>query len=264
MQLLVSVRSAAEVEPAVSGGADIIDAKEPSNGALGAVSSATLSEIMQAVPVTVPLSIALGDVSHGAEVAQAIAAIPAWSSRAPCYVKLGFAGVASPRDVRALLDAGLDAAGRHPTRPLVVAVGYADAELSGSIDPEQLCRAAVASGVSGVLLDTQVKSSGNLLTRMSLSALTRLVADIQRGGLMAALAGSLEPKHLRLVAATRPDVVGVRRAACSGGRDGLVSRFRVRQLRRRLGNSSDFIRNGGRKRVLGETPDEPANLSWLC
>jgi uncharacterized protein (UPF0264 family) len=263
MQLLVSVRSAAEVEPAVSGGADIIDAKDPRNGALGAVSSATLSDIMQAVPVTVPLSIALGDVRHRAEVARAIAAIPAWSSRAPCYVKLGFAGVTSPRDVRALLDESLEAAGRHPTRLLVIAVGYADAGLSGSIAPEQLCQAAVASRITGMLLDTQVKSSGNLLTRMSLSALTRLVADIQGGGLMAALAGSLELKHMRLVAAARPDIVGVRRAACSGGRDGLVSQSRVRQLRSRLGKNSDFVRSGARNQVLGETPDGPANLSWL-
>ena len=35
MRLLVSVRSAAEVRPALAGGADIIDAKEPSLGSLG-------------------------------------------------------------------------------------------------------------------------------------------------------------------------------------------------------------------------------------
>ena len=37
MRLLVSVRSAAEARAALSGGADIIDAKEPSLGSLGAV-----------------------------------------------------------------------------------------------------------------------------------------------------------------------------------------------------------------------------------
>ena len=40
MQLLVSVRSAVEVAPALAGGADIIDAKEPDRGSLGAVSAA--------------------------------------------------------------------------------------------------------------------------------------------------------------------------------------------------------------------------------
>jgi uncharacterized protein (UPF0264 family) len=264
MQLLVSVRSAAEVESAVSGGADVVDAKEPSNGSLGAVSIATLTAIMRSVPETVPLSIALGDVSHRAEVAQAVAAIPARMSCAPCYVKLGFAGVSSPRQVLALLNEGRKAARSHPTGLRVVAVGYADAELTGGIDPEQLCRAAVASGVTGVLVDTQVKSSGNLLTRMPLSALTGLVAHVQRNGLLAALAGSLECKHLRLVAAARPDIVGVRRAACTGGRDGVVSCFRVQQLRRRLGATSDFVRNSIPNHVLGETPDGPANLSSLC
>ena len=55
MQLLVSVRSAAEVGPALSGGADIIDAKEPDRGSLGAVSPATLAEILARVPPECPL-----------------------------------------------------------------------------------------------------------------------------------------------------------------------------------------------------------------
>src|SRR4051812_47948913 len=42
MELLVSVRSAKEVEAALAGGADIIDAKEPSRGSLGAVSPKVL------------------------------------------------------------------------------------------------------------------------------------------------------------------------------------------------------------------------------
>ena len=43
MRLLVSVRSADEVAAAMAGGADIIDAKEPARGSLGAVDAATLA-----------------------------------------------------------------------------------------------------------------------------------------------------------------------------------------------------------------------------
>jgi (5-formylfuran-3-yl)methyl phosphate synthase len=68
MQLLVSVRSAGEVAPALTGGADIIDAKEPANGSLGSVSAATLAEVASRVPRNQELSVALGDVSSVAEV----------------------------------------------------------------------------------------------------------------------------------------------------------------------------------------------------
>ncbi|HEX2249293.1 MAG TPA: (5-formylfuran-3-yl)methyl phosphate synthase, partial [Gemmatimonadales bacterium] len=147
---------------------------------------------------------------------------------------------------------------------LVVAVAYADAELAGTIDPEQLCRAAVASGAAAVLVDTWNKSSGNLLTSMSLQALTNFRTDVKQHGLLAALAGRLEPKHLALVSAVGPDIVGVRGAACIGGRHGVVSPLLVRQLRHRLsGTSSDFVRNAPSEQALGETPDAPANLSSM-
>ena len=58
MRLLVSVRSAAEVGAAVAGGADIVDAKEPATGSLGAVSRRVLREIALGLPADVPLSIA--------------------------------------------------------------------------------------------------------------------------------------------------------------------------------------------------------------
>ena len=43
MRLLVSVRNAEEAESALQGGADILDAKEPANGALGKVDATTLA-----------------------------------------------------------------------------------------------------------------------------------------------------------------------------------------------------------------------------
>ena len=43
--LLASVRSAGEAQVAVAGGADLIDAKEPARGALGAVDADVVSAI---------------------------------------------------------------------------------------------------------------------------------------------------------------------------------------------------------------------------
>ena len=50
MRLLVSVRSAEEVAAALAGGADIIDAKEPARGSLGAVTATVLSAIAARTP----------------------------------------------------------------------------------------------------------------------------------------------------------------------------------------------------------------------
>ena len=49
MRLLVSVADAAEARAALAGGADIIDAKEPRHGALGAVAPDVLRAIRNAV-----------------------------------------------------------------------------------------------------------------------------------------------------------------------------------------------------------------------
>src|SRR5262245_51567751 len=61
MQLLVSVSSAEEVRAAIDGGADIIDAKDPALGPLGAVSPDALRRIHAATEGTLTLSAALGD-----------------------------------------------------------------------------------------------------------------------------------------------------------------------------------------------------------
>src|SRR5216110_1714211 len=61
MRLLVSVADAAEARAALGGGADIIDAKEPRHGALGAVAPEVLRTIRDAVGSRRPVSVALGD-----------------------------------------------------------------------------------------------------------------------------------------------------------------------------------------------------------
>src|SRR4026209_756191 len=99
MQLLVSLRSAVEVGPALAGGADISDAREPDRGSLGPVSPATLAEILTLVPPECPLSIVLGDLANPDEALAAIAGLELPARLAPTYVKLGLAGVRSPENI---------------------------------------------------------------------------------------------------------------------------------------------------------------------
>src|SRR5687768_8449794 len=103
MQLLVSVRSAAEVEPALAGGAEIVDAKEPSRGPLGPVSPDTLAEILAQVPQDRACSVALGDLAVAGEVLAALGSLNLPRRPAPIFLKIGFAGVRSEETVSELI-----------------------------------------------------------------------------------------------------------------------------------------------------------------
>ena len=66
----MSVRSADEARAALSGGASLIDVKEPRFGSLGRADASVWSAVRSAVPVSIPVSVALGELNE-------------WSSRAP-------------------------------------------------------------------------------------------------------------------------------------------------------------------------------------
>src|SRR5207237_9523523 len=74
MRLLVSVRGPLEARAALAGGADVIDAKDPACGALGAVSAERLAAIRRTVGAARPVSAALGDARDEGTVAAAAAA----------------------------------------------------------------------------------------------------------------------------------------------------------------------------------------------
>jgi (5-formylfuran-3-yl)methyl phosphate synthase len=234
MRLLVSVRSAEEVEPALAGGADIIDAKEPGRGSLGPVAPEIVPAIASHLPADQELSIALGDFSSPAQVANAIAGVMVAARPAPLYLKLGFAGVTSGETVADLLNTARAVAWKHPAAPRIIAVAYADAELAGSARPAAICRAAVRAGADGLLLDTHEKQVGTLLDWLEPRAAGELVAQAQQHGLLVALAGGLQLGHLDIVGSLHPDILGFRSAVCRGGRAGRVSSILVRHLRRRL------------------------------
>jgi (5-formylfuran-3-yl)methyl phosphate synthase len=250
VQLLVSVRSVAEVGSALRGGADIIDAKEPGHGSLGAVSREVLAEIIQLVPNGRALSVALGDLMSPAEVFATIESLPLSPRLGPVYLKLGFAGVSSLDLIGSLLSAAVVAAKIGPAAAHIVAVAYADAARARSVSPHSLVPVAAAAGATGILVDTYGKDGSGLLRWMELEALAGLGANAHRAGLFAALAGELGLEDMALIVATRADVVGVRGAACIGGRQGRVSSRKVEALRRALRAApSGYV----------QAPGEPAN-----
>src|SRR5688572_26078519 len=88
MRLLVSVSNASEAAAALEGGADLIDAKDPLEGPLGAVSRDQLRGIYGAVAGARPVTAALGDATDERALERAAREFTADGAS---LVKVGFA-----------------------------------------------------------------------------------------------------------------------------------------------------------------------------
>jgi (5-formylfuran-3-yl)methyl phosphate synthase len=228
MLLLVSVATAADAVEAVAGGAHVIDAKDPTRGALGAVSARTLLAIRSAVADARPLSAALGDATDERTIERDAYACAA---SGVSFVKLGCAGITSTdRAVALLVTAVRGASAGNDGHCGVVAVAYADSDAAVSLTPHALIDVAARAGASGVLIDTADKAGPGLRTLMPASALAAWVAHARGCGLRVALAGQLTAHDIPFLRDTAADIVGVRGAACHGGRMGHIASAKVRAL----------------------------------
>jgi uncharacterized protein (UPF0264 family) len=228
MELLVSVATADDARAALAGGADIVDAKEPTRGALGAVTMARFAEIRQVVGRQRPLTAAIGDAMSEAEAEHL-----AWSFAAAGASLVKLACVAHLPDVaRGLLRAAVAGAGRAGGG--VVAVAYADVDLGAAVTMDTVVELAAMAGASGVLVDTADKQGRDLLALVGADGVRAFVSGAHRAGLRAAVAGRLCADHLPTLAACGADIAGVRGSVCDAGREGRVVPARVADLHARL------------------------------
>ncbi|MGH7626002.1 MAG: (5-formylfuran-3-yl)methyl phosphate synthase [Gemmatimonadaceae bacterium] len=220
----MSVRNADEARDALDGGADVIDAKDPSLGPLGAVDGLTLARVVSVTGRERPVSAALGDVcsEHEAERLAHQAAAHGVS-----FIKIGFAGVSDSHRAGTLLAAAVRGAGGAHGNCGVVAVAYADADRAKAISPAAVIRIAHDAGARGVLLDTAHKEGRTVFAIMGDRRLGQWVAEAHRQQLMVALAGQLSARDFSRARSLTANMVGVRGAACVGSRTGTVSRSRV-------------------------------------
>lgn len=221
-RLVISVRSADEVESALRGGADLLDVKEPSRGSLGRADVGVIYEVVQRVNGRVPVSAALGEWRE--RDIQAEAEILTFGLK---FVKWGFSGYPEqlPREIsayRALL----------PENTEMVWVSYGDWKRAGSPPPQTILEAADYPS-STILFDTFVKDGSTLLEHLPLHELHDLAARIRHQGSHAVFAGSLTVESIAALSNSRPTWFAVRGAACgAGNREGRIDEERVRYLKR--------------------------------
>lgn len=227
--LLVSVRDAKEAAAALAGGADVIDVKEPNAGPLGAASIEAISAVIAAVAQAAPITVATGDLGDY---------FP-WEEAPPgmAIAKLGVAGGVN-RPWREQTARWVE---RLPATTAGALVAYADWQAAGAPSPEEVLSHAVEIGCRGFVVDTWSKGGRCSLDLLEGGRVRSLIEKAITGGLAVVLAGSITAKRIDEAASFGPTLVGVRGAACVGGRSGLVDAARVRALARRL----DACRRGG-------------------
>ena len=216
-RLLVSVRDPAEAEAALLAGADLIDAKDPQRGALGALDPETVAAIMARLPETGV------ETSAVADSAESLAAMARSGAR---WVKHGVAH-ALWRDGEALARIAQAVPGR------VIAVLFAEDEPGADLVP-----ALAGVGFAGAMIDTAGKDGVRLPDLLDPAVLTAFAAACRAEGLLCGLAGSLRITDIPALSAAGPDYLGFRGGLCRGfdrtnGIDPLRVAEAVRALRPR-------------------------------
>jgi len=242
------VKDADEARSALEGGADILDAKDPAAGALGACAPSVLLAIVAArdsalreagASRRIPVSAALGD-APDLPGTLALAAAGAAACGAD-DLKIGLRGVAGEGEAvrlgRAIVRAARQCA--PPGRRLrVVLVAYAEAESIGSLPPRALPEVAARAEADGCLIDTALKDGRTLFDHLGEADLERFLRACRRRGLLCGLAGSLAFRDLPRLLALAPDLIGLRGALCDDGRQGRLEAERVRRFREALRRGS--------------------------
>ena len=216
--MLASVASADEAEIALDAGADIIDLKDPTRGALGALPAAIIGEAVARVVGRRTTSATAGDLAMIPSVVdEAVARI---GGLGVDIVKVGL----FPGGDR---HACLDALARHAERGMrLVAVMFADR----SPDFDLIGRLR-DRGFVGAMLDTADKRGGGLRRHLDDRALGEFVRRARACGLMSGLAGSLCLADIAPLLPLAPDYLGFRGALCAAGRDSRLDPERLRAVR---------------------------------
>ncbi|MCL5948917.1 MAG: hypothetical protein M1490_00365, partial [Candidatus Bathyarchaeota archaeon] len=210
MKLLISPINEAEAQEAIAGGADIIDVKNPLEGALGANYPWVIKNIQKLTPKPLEVSCAIGDVSN-LPGSVSLAAYGA-ASLGVDYIKVGLYGLKTQKDAIYLLQQVTKAAKSINPQIKIVAAGYADAQKIGTLKTTLIPEIAHKAGADVSMLDTSTKDGTTLFTYQNKEQLQTFIQTSHDLGLKAALAGSLRKQDLATIYQLGADIAGLRSA----------------------------------------------------
>jgi len=229
LKVLISIRSFEELVPAIEGGADIIDLKNPNEGSLGA-SFPWLIKKVRSHGNNFPLSVAIGDMPN----LPGTAAL-ASSGAAICGVDIIKVGLYGPRTFNEgleLLKSVVKATKDVNQDILVVGAGYADFKSFNGIDSIEIPTICKLARADIAMLDTYTKDGRKLFDFIDSEKLKKFVKIAHENNLLAALAGSLKLEDIKKINDLGADIIGFRGEACSGSdrKNGIVEINRVQKI----------------------------------
>lgn len=199
-KMLASVNSLAEARIVLALAVDIIDLKQPEQGALGALSAKAVKTIVQDVAGRIPVSATIGDLPMQADIIYQ--ATLQMAKTGVDFVKIGFFPDGDSSAVIRKL------ANISPQQKLI-AVLFADA-----LPDLAILNALKTAGFAGVMLDTMYKDQGSLVKVLPDSVLQHFVTACKKQNLLSGLAGSLRLSDIALLLTYQPDYLGFRGALC--------------------------------------------------
>jgi uncharacterized protein (UPF0264 family) len=143
------------------------------------------------------------------------------------FAKFGLAGCHSHKGWMARWLAAVQSL---PPSVDAVPVAYADWITADAPSPSVSLALAAQLPARLLLVDTFDKRAGDLLEAISRESLLELIDYAREARVRLALAGSLDAAAIEALLPHAPEYIGVRGAACRGGRDGTIEIARVKAL----------------------------------
>jgi len=199
-RMLASVNSLEEALLIKPLNVDIIDLKQPAEGALGALDIDTVQQVVKTIDGQKPVSATVGDLPMQPQVV--FNAVTAMLTTGVDYIKIGFF---PGNDWQGTVEKLSSVTANHA----LIAVLFADTQPDLSIIP-----GLQQAGFKGVMLDTMNKHQGSLTTLMTESELTEFIQTARRHSLLTGLAGSLRQADISGLLSLNADYLGFRGALC--------------------------------------------------
>jgi len=204
--MLASVNSLHEAQLALDAEVDIIDLKQPSKGALGALEIDLIKTIVTAINGVCPISATIGDLPMQPD--SVFKAVDDMVNTGVDYVKIGFFPDGDWLATLQKLHSHTDLWQQQRTG--LIAVLFADTQ------PDLTILSTLKnSGFKGVMLDTMDKQKGSLTQVMAPVTITQFVKLTRQHQLLCGLAGSLKADDIAKLMPLNPDYLGFRGALCN-------------------------------------------------
>ena len=227
-KILASIKNISEAKILIDSDIDIIDLKDPSNGALGKLKNNDIIDIINFIGKKKLISSTIGDLPNDEQlIAKNVNDL---SNTEVDFIKIGV-----------YEKNYIDTLSKIVSCKKLIAVFFADKFLPSREEILILKN----SGFSGVMIDTSNKNSGNLFNHVSDSEVHNFISNAKNLNLLTGIAGSINGSHINQIVKLNPNYMGFRGALCEDKqmRNSKISAINVKNIIHLVKSSKNIIIN---------------------